>query len=662
MQDLFWVNLCQPIPLIATHHECDSIVTESTLRIRECLTRLTTLLEERSFALLKCAQFDTALRDTNAILKLDPTLALGYLLKGKLYSYHGQQRKAIQVFDQGLTMAGGMDDDEQQHYQQLLKARADAEMMQQKGMDFISKLPLDVVSTSIVPLLMDDVIWSQRKPCPYLQVSRSWRDRFGRGKLCYHIYGSNPSPTQVVSLSNSVQSLVIDNYNPQVGFHFSRQLSALRRLWISGISPRNQSYFLVSLSRIGTSLGDLEISLTQGTMLNVGDIMAQCPHLSRLITYGVANGDLISTLHPYPHFTQPISSLVSLELRALRTPVNHQYAISLLQYYPSLQSLVLYPCRDSRFLQMIYQHCSSLQHLVISTQSRMTILPQPLQHQDNQHGLRSLCIQDENGQYYNMEDIRQCMMTHSLTLESVTIMVGTRREDLDPPPAVQFPRLRHLHCSLGTSGGPPLFGWWIPYHAPNLEHVVLKNTFWRSPELLEALCNMSQIRSLALHATHGAIPPLLRLIEAMGRHGCLEELVLSTESPFITYTTMIHAIGKLTHLKRLTLGKGMIPSKLEESNYMMFHLVTHCHHLCELDIQARMQNLDMYLLVLSTLDHLERIAFLGVDVSTSGIKALARFSRLRHLTLYGFEQPELQHELERLQQTHPMLNISWRYL
>ncbi|KAJ8652612.1 hypothetical protein O0I10_011758 [Lichtheimia ornata] len=60
MEDLFLVNLCQPIPLIATHHECDSIVTESTLRIRECLTSLTSLLVERSLALLKCAKFDTA--------------------------------------------------------------------------------------------------------------------------------------------------------------------------------------------------------------------------------------------------------------------------------------------------------------------------------------------------------------------------------------------------------------------------------------------------------------------------------------------------------------------------------------------------------------------------------------------------------------------------
>ncbi|KAJ8652613.1 hypothetical protein O0I10_011759 [Lichtheimia ornata] len=77
MEDLFWVNLCQLIPLSTTHYPCDTIVTESTTRIRQCLTHLTSLLEQRSLALLKCAQFDTALRDTNAILKLDPTLALG---------------------------------------------------------------------------------------------------------------------------------------------------------------------------------------------------------------------------------------------------------------------------------------------------------------------------------------------------------------------------------------------------------------------------------------------------------------------------------------------------------------------------------------------------------------------------------------------------------
>ncbi|CDH54852.1 predicted protein [Lichtheimia corymbifera JMRC:FSU:9682] len=51
MEDFFWANLCQPIPLTSTHHECNSIVAESTFRIRQCLTRLTSLLEERTLAL-----------------------------------------------------------------------------------------------------------------------------------------------------------------------------------------------------------------------------------------------------------------------------------------------------------------------------------------------------------------------------------------------------------------------------------------------------------------------------------------------------------------------------------------------------------------------------------------------------------------------------------
>ncbi|KAJ8652609.1 hypothetical protein O0I10_011755 [Lichtheimia ornata] len=396
-----------------------------------------------------------ALRDTNAILKLNPTLALGYLLKGKLYSYYGLQRKAIEVFDQGLTMARRMDDEEQQHYQQLLTAKADAEMIQQKGVDFISKLPLDVVSTIIVPLLMDDEKWSLTKPCPYFQVCKSWHERFARGKLCYDVSDNETYPAQLVSLSNNIHSMEIDNYYPEAGFRMPGQLTALRHMKIAGIAPANELHFASWLRKIGGSLYELEILLTRGTMLNGRDIMERCPHLSSLITYNVMSADMVSKLHQYSSFMRPIPSLVRLELHSLRHPVNLQQALSLLQYYPSLQSLVLYPCHDSNLLPIIHQHCPCLQTLVISTQSAMISAPeQRMQHQNNQRRLRFIYVQDEYAYHYNIEDIRQCMITHSATFESATILVGTLNDDPDPPPAVQFPRLRRLRCSLHTCHGP----------------------------------------------------------------------------------------------------------------------------------------------------------------------------------------------------------------
>ncbi|KAJ8652608.1 hypothetical protein O0I10_011754 [Lichtheimia ornata] len=130
----------------------------------------------------------------------------------------------------------------------------------------------------------------------------------------------------------------------------------------------------------------------------------------------------------------------------------------------------------------------------------------------------------------------------------------------------------------------------------------------------------------------------------------------------MTYAEIRHAIGKLTRLKRLLLGKAVFPSRCEAFNNMMIHLAIHCRHLCESDIQARTEGLDTGLLALSTLDNLESIAFLAMDLSTHGVMALAKFPRLRHLTLYGNKQPELQHELEELKQTHPQLKVSWRDL
>ncbi|CDH54853.1 predicted protein [Lichtheimia corymbifera JMRC:FSU:9682] len=265
------------------------------------------------------------------------------------------------------------------------------------------------------------------------------------GRLCYEVDGSEPYPAHLVSLCDNVHSLETHNYNPDSGgFCMLGQLSALRRMRIAGIAPPDRSIFLYSFSRIGASLHDVEMLLIGGTMLNVRDIMERCPHLSRLVTFDVTSADLLSALHPYPYLMRPIPSLATLELDAVADPVTHQQVLSLLQHYPSLQTLTLYPCYDSRFLPFLHQHYPSLQLLIINTQTSMLVPPQPLQHKVNRHGLRSIYVQDENTLAYNIDDIHQCMITHCATLESATVIVGTLNEYPDPPPAIQLPQLCHL--------------------------------------------------------------------------------------------------------------------------------------------------------------------------------------------------------------------------
>ncbi|KAJ8652618.1 hypothetical protein O0I10_011764 [Lichtheimia ornata] len=164
-----------------------------------------------------------------------------------------------------------------------------------------------------------------------------------------------------------------------------------------------------------------------------------------------------------------------------------------------------------------------------------------------------------------------------------------------------------------------LCGWWIPYHAPSMECVdVDNNSLKRSATLLEALCSMaSTMTSLALNPDQGDVEPVFQLIQAMGRHACVQQLVLASgafvrdyfEMKIMTIVMkpMTIMIGKLRLLKRLSLRQGMMAFRCKPFIDTILHLATHCCHLCEMDIQAHVQDLDTGALVLSTLDQLESI-------------------------------------------------------
>lgn len=208
MSDQLLPNLVQPIVLSTFHGECKNTVSQLTDQIGHCVTSLIDLLHNRSLALLESAQFDKASSDADAIQKLDPTCALGYLLKGHIYACQGRQRRAIHEVEQGLKM------DSQDH--QLLQAKANAVTSNNKRVDFISQLPLDIISTSLIPLVLQHEEWHVNNPYPYWQVSKSWRERFSRGGLHYYVYGEEDHEEvgPMVCIAESITALHIEDYVP----------------------------------------------------------------------------------------------------------------------------------------------------------------------------------------------------------------------------------------------------------------------------------------------------------------------------------------------------------------------------------------------------------------------------------------------------------------
>lgn len=107
-----------------------------------------------------------------------PSSPLDYLRQGEAYSQRGFQRMAINVFNEGLSTLSSPSDP---YYAQLERAKHDAEERDNKRIDFISMLPMDIVM-HIAPQLIhegcplrDNRFTKHHAP---LFVSKIWRQRF----------------------------------------------------------------------------------------------------------------------------------------------------------------------------------------------------------------------------------------------------------------------------------------------------------------------------------------------------------------------------------------------------------------------------------------------------------------------------------------------------
>ena len=76
-----------------------------------------------------------------------PGSALGYLCTGDIYCQQGRYATAISIFDQGLKQVPESDP----YYQHIQQHRMTAVENNTKRVDFISRLPFDIVITNILP-------------------------------------------------------------------------------------------------------------------------------------------------------------------------------------------------------------------------------------------------------------------------------------------------------------------------------------------------------------------------------------------------------------------------------------------------------------------------------------------------------------------------------
>lgn len=392
------------------------------------------------------------------------------------------------------------------------------------------------------------------------------------------------------------------------------------------------------------------------------DVLQVCPDLEHLTLCGASwdKDEPISASYPsQQQFLRP--ALTTLELRNLQIPITHGHALLLLEHFPSLRSLVLCPCHDSSFLPMVHSYCPFLQHLEISTfQYTSTFASHDMRRcidvkSEQQDCLRSLYVQDEDGDQFDIEHVRTLMINNCETLETMMLSVGTQQDDSIPPPALQFPRLKRLYYHPLGDAILRCFGWWVLSHAPALESLdIYYDALETCSLLLGAFRGMQQVKSLTLRTHAGGMEHWIPWRD-MSAH--VQQLNVVVPPVILKAPVLLHGLGQLKHLTDLSLGKRNHVVDAGDFLNLATHLVTNCPDLHALDIKFSTSALYKGVILFSTFEHLERLSLRADNLSITGILYFGEYQKLKHLTLYN-TSPSMEDTLNDLQDCSPNLTLS----
>lgn len=146
-------------------------------------SQLLALLDIRGNTYAKQGLFELACIDAQKMIKYAPQLAIGYLRQGTIFSMYGYQKRAIEIYEQGLqhvatTANDGNDNNntEDQHgvqdsnINQLNHAKEEARATNNRKDDYFARLPAELTNVSI-PLL------DKRAKGACLSVSKTWMEK-----------------------------------------------------------------------------------------------------------------------------------------------------------------------------------------------------------------------------------------------------------------------------------------------------------------------------------------------------------------------------------------------------------------------------------------------------------------------------------------------------
>ncbi|KAJ8652706.1 hypothetical protein O0I10_011651 [Lichtheimia ornata] len=656
-ENIAWSELLKVTIATAQHGNDSNRIATATETLQQTAHQFVKVLNERARLLANSAQFDTALRDATAIRAILPGSGLGYLATGDVYCQQGRYAAAISIYDQGLQAVPESD----ACYHQLQQQRLAAIANNNKRVDFISRLPLDIVITNIVPrmepaCLQSDVLFEP------LYVSRGWRKRILQCPHGLTFDFGQESETfarghdHLVRFAPYVQTLSGCFYKDvRLDDLFSRaRFSNLKDLDISGDATTSRLPLVKGLRLVADTLTHLFVNWYREVQLR--DILETCPNL---VSLDVVDVDMVVPPSPssrYPKITRLAIHDVTLKY------CRDENMIDVLSRFPSLLSFEITPMPDSSLLKILHEYCPYLQVLYFGEKDYRREKPRP--RPNGRKGIVSAYLGglDADVNDYRHDDLVQFLYLNRNSLEDLefegTIVdddafwklengqVIQQRDDQYSPlrPGDDDPTQSDTSfMQLGRiafSGAEAYLGGaiitWLISNAPNIKTLSLIQNYIQT-NVANAMIQLKHLSKLQLHqmVTVDDYEGMIQFLQhhvGMGNQSTLEELTLLAPIVVMRFgAAWIPLIARLESLKNLKLLGSIY---YDESIHIMKEIAQGCPALEKLTLGGHRDTLDDGMVRLWR-DHsnLKYLRIGAESLSNNDATALCTFRNLKQLQL-----------------------------
>lgn len=554
---------------------------QSSTRVYDCVQKLVSALDSRASLLADCGQLNVAMDDATAAISIAPTLSVGYLCAGRLFSGYGYHASAISVYDNGILHTPNSD----HGYEQLLAAKATAQNKINRRIDFFSMLPLEIVLLNIIPrILRNQKVIHLERPSSYLDAHSAWCQRIAMADAFTFRVGHAEDPVstcltameynRLLDMAPYIKSFIVwgaqngmvDQLTRRTTFTALKELDIDGKRWdriasaiyidiytFAGVYSRPFTKLWTLLHALGASLTQLTIDYggwdKDGKPTQLCDYLDECPNLVALsISYDDFNPTSVSCTYPRLKKLDLIHVKMRMDMRTFLRPL------------PQLQLLSIIPAPRSSILPDIDQSCPLLQQLLLAKhfyQNRPDISDI---REDSR--LRVVTVTDPGKRKkFKGDDMLRYIVKHRDTIERIDIesrfvfsvpsTILHHESTLD----IIFMRLRQIHYPAHAVECYMPFIVWLLQHAPQLESIQTVHGRLQEPVFEELMSGTHRhFKSIGLKANSRSQRNEQQFIQYhlnLGHQSNLEEIHIEIEEepPSDSWILLIPQLTQLSHIE-----------------------------------------------------------------------------------------------------------------